>query len=40
MPPGERQQMWKETEVVKAIYSSREEVLVQNERHVEGNFAG
>ena len=40
MPPGERQQIWKEIEVVKAIYPSREEILVQNERDVEGDFIG
>jgi hypothetical protein len=40
MPPGGRQQIWKEIEVVKAVYPSREEILVQNERHVEGDFSG
>jgi len=33
-------QVWKETEVVTAIYEDRDEVLVYNEREVEGNFAG
>jgi hypothetical protein len=42
-PVGEsyqRLQVWKETEVVTAIYEDREEVLAHNERQVEGDFAG
>jgi len=42
-PPGQnhlRQQVWKETEVVTAIYEDRDEVLVQNERQIVGKFAG
>lgn len=39
-PAGEnRQQAWKEIEVITAIYEDREEVLVDNERYVEGDFA-
>jgi hypothetical protein len=35
-----RRKAWKETEVVTAIYEDRDEVLVQNERQVIGDFAG
>jgi len=35
-----RQQVWKETEVVTAIYEGREELLARNDRQVEGDFAG
>jgi hypothetical protein len=35
-----QEQVWKETEVVTAIYEDRDEVLVYNEREIEGNFAG
>lgn len=33
------QQVWVETEVVKAIYEDRDVVLADDERHVEGDFA-
>jgi hypothetical protein len=35
-----QKQVWKETEVITAIYEDRDEVLVYDEREVEGDFAG
>lgn len=31
-------QLWKETETISAIYEDREELLVEEERLVEGSF--